>query len=74
LSLLWRWLILLFINHYKVEEVGARLSIHIPYLYGNIPYGYGNMEPYGHVWPYGNNFGLRPQHHHPVQLLGFYKL
>ena len=51
-----------------------RLSIHTPYPYGNIPYGYGNMESYGHVWPYGNNFGLRPQHHHPVQLLGFYKL
>jgi hypothetical protein len=37
-----------------------RLSIHTPYPYGNIPYGYGNMEPYGYVWPYGNKFGLRP--------------
>jgi hypothetical protein len=53
---------------------GSRLSIYTPYPYRNIPYGYGNMEPYGHVWPYRNNFGLRPQHHHPVQLLGFYKL
>ena len=40
-----------------------RLSIHTPYPYGNFPYGYGIWNPYGHIWPYGNNFGLRPQYH-----------
>jgi hypothetical protein len=40
-----------------------RLSIHTPYPYGNFPYGYGIWNPYRHVWPYGNNFGLRPQYY-----------
>ena len=51
-----------------------RLSIHTPYPYGNFPYGYGNMESYGYVWPYGNEFGLRPLHHPQSSLLGFYGL
>ena len=52
----WEWVTV-------IECVSSRLSIHTPYPYGNFPYGYGIWNPYGHVWPYGNNFGLRPQYH-----------
>jgi hypothetical protein len=71
------------ITDLKSQEVlNLRLSIHKSYRYGKsiwnfhmdmdiwITYGYGHMD---YVWPYGNKFGLRPQHHLPGLGLAIYQ-